>query len=213
MTLLHTNRAPVWGQMERWGSRGGWSEAGPELPHTSAHSPRPCGLCRGPRPRRGPRPVSCPQRAPCRWAALSAVWSSRALCAPLRAALALFSQELVISPVLRTVPRSLWPPRSLGLSLCQPYGSVEAEAVGVLARAAPAPSADLFPPSPRLCSPHVWDAAEAGVCPATASSAGPSRLQAEMSRAWARGLPGRGGPRDPLSRGPSREPAGLCPLS
>lgn len=152
MTLLHTNRAPVWGQMERWGSRGGWSEAGPELPHTSAHSPRPCGLCCGPRPRRGPRPVSCPQRAPCRWAALSAVWSSRALCAPLRAALALFSQELVISPVLRTVPRSLWPPRSLGLSLCQPYGSVEAEAVGVLARAAPAPSADLFPPSPRLCS-------------------------------------------------------------
>lgn len=148
MTLLHTNRAPVWGQMERWGSRGGWSEAGPELPHTSAHSPRPCGLCRGPRPRRGPRPVSCPQRAPCRWAALSAVWSSRALCAPLRAALALFSQELVISLVLRTVPRSLWPPRSLGLSLCQPYGSVEAEAVGVLARAAPAPSADLFPPSP-----------------------------------------------------------------
>lgn len=89
MTLLHTNRAPVWGQMERWGSRGGWSEAGPELPYTSAHSPRPCGLCRGPRPRRGPRPVSCPQRAPCRWAALSAVWSSRALCAPLRAALAL----------------------------------------------------------------------------------------------------------------------------
>lgn len=200
MTLPHTNRAPVWGQMERWGSRGGWSEAGPELPHTSAHSPRPCGLCRGPRPRRGPRPVSCPQRAPCRWAALSAVWSSRALCAPLRAALALSLGRCGL-PAAWACPCA----SHTGRSRPRPWVSSPGPR--------PRPPLTSSHPLPALFSPHVRDAAEAGVCPATASSAGPSRLQAEMSRAWARGLPGRGGPRDPLSRGPSREPAGLCPLS